>query len=86
MGMAGPNELWEAVRAFYGFHEAPRKWSDFRDFTMRRLKIKAKGGAKLRLEALISEPNLWKVKLVDTGRMTALLVVHVDDLLVLGDV
>ena len=86
MGMAGPNELWEAVRAFYGFHEAPRKWSDFRDFTMRRLKIKAKGGAKLRLEALISEPNPWKVKLVDTGRMTALLVVHVDDLLVLGDV
>ena len=85
MGMAGPNELWEAVRAFYGFREAPRKWSDFRDFTIRRLKIKAKGGVELRLESLISEPNLWKVKEVDTGRMTALLVVYVDDLLVLGE-
>ena len=42
-GLAEPNEIWEVRKLLYGFREAPRYWSEFRDEVLRKLKFQSGG-------------------------------------------
>ena len=90
-GLAGKDEMWEAVMAVYGYRKSPRLWSDHRDYTVHRLKIKHPRGT-VYFQQLVSEPNLWRLMLqtgpeedYEKDEMIGLFVVYVDDLLVLSD-
>eukprot|EP00438_Fugacium_kawagutii_P033584 Skav205234 [mRNA] locus=scaffold1794:149103:155795:- [translate_table: standard] len=85
LGLAEGDELWEAIMALYGFRESPRRWSDFRDMMMRRMEAMTPDGGKWNLEALTSEPNLWKIKSTKDGRVGGMIVVYIDDLLIIGE-
>ena len=88
MGFIKPGVWWEALKAVYGYRQSPRLWSDHRDHTLHRKKIRlAKGWLVLR--QMISEPSMWLI--VETSDVTSeetirgLMLVYVDDLLVCGD-
>ena len=36
-GVVEPGELWHALRAIYGFREAPKAWGDHRDGELRKM-------------------------------------------------
>ena len=80
------------AKAVYGFRRSPRLWGEHRDQALEVMEIEVeKGGGdekkmKLKLQALESEPNLWKV--IEEGDpdevLQGLLMTYVDDLFVVG--
>ena len=90
LGLVGSDEWWEALKAVYGYRKSPRLWSDHRDRTVRKMRIKADRGVIV-LHQMISEPNMWKVMLYEDeelqgeGELIGLVLIYVDDLLILSD-
>ena len=89
MGLAGLDEWWEALKAVYGYRKSPRLWSDHRDHTMRKIKVKVRKGV-VALQQMISEPNVWRLLYKEEGdrggegTLVGMILVYVDDLLVLA--
>eukprot|EP00438_Fugacium_kawagutii_P024973 Skav217964 [mRNA] locus=scaffold3450:124613:131011:+ [translate_table: standard] len=83
------DEWWIVDKAVYGYRQSPKLWGDHRDRELEVMKIRREEGkGQLRLQQLISEPNLWRVEQdedgPDPGALEGLVVVYVDDILVLG--
>ena len=90
--------LFLPLKAVYGFRRSPRLWSLHRDKILRSLEIEVTYSSATKevliLSQLDSEPNLWKIQVmeegedeeskVDTGKVRGLLMSYVDDILVTG--
>ena len=89
-GYFGPKEVFLAKKAVYGLRRSPRLWGKTRDKGLRELEIVTEDGMELRLEPLLSEPNVWKVvrteQLADPSfeELMALLMTYVDDIFMVG--
>ena len=64
-GYMPPDVFFVPQRAVYGLRRSPRLWGTCRDETMEGFQIEAQDAKeqvrRLHLQALQSEPNLWKV-------------------------
>ena len=60
LGYVEKDEWWLVLKAFYGYKQSPRLWSDYRDEELTKLKV-SEEGRKFRLQQLLSEPNIWKI-------------------------
>ena len=90
LGIVKPDEWWEALKAVYGYRKSPRLWSDHRDLTLRKIKVRTGKGVVV-LQQMVSEPNIWRLvnheseDLDGEGELVGLLLVYVDDLLLLSN-
>ena len=82
LGICDPSEIWEVCRALYGFKEAPKWWSQYRDEVLSTAEVITSLG-KARLKRAVSDENLWKLVL-DDDTCIAHVLVYVDDLLILA--
>ena len=76
-------------KAVYGLRRSPRLWGEHRDEAMRKFEIKVQEEGKdkkMKLKALDSEPNLWKVVFEEdeSEEMKGLVMTYVDDLFIVG--
>ena len=94
LGIVKPEEWWEALKAVYGYRKSPRLWSDHRDLTLRKIRMKTNHGMVV-LQQMVSEPNIWRLVRQQEeesecreggGELVGLLLVYVDDLLILSDI
>ena len=76
-------KTWIVDRPLYGLRESPALWSDYRNKRFRAARIRFKD-QHLRLEQLVSEPDVWRV-LDEQNRLVGLAVTYVDDFLYLGE-
>ena len=83
LGICDPSEIWEVCWALYGFKEAPKWWSQYRDDVLSQAQITTPLGLA-RLQRTISDDNLWKLILEDNSCIAHVLV-YVDDLLILAE-
>eukprot|EP00439_Symbiodinium_sp_Y106_P022102 s6340_g2.t1 len=82
LGVCSADEYWQVCKAVYGFKEAPKWWSQFRDQELSKAILQTdQGTAYLRQTA--SDENLWEIALVD-GSVIGHVLVYVDDLLILS--
>ena len=80
------------IKAVYGFRRSPRLWGLCRDEFLRLLKMEIHENGKilrLQLVQLESEPNLWKVEVIEEDeekepRLMGLLMTYVDDMFLSG--
>ncbi|CAE7231831.1 TY5A, partial [Symbiodinium sp. CCMP2456] len=79
LGISVKMELWGLLRALYGLREAPLLWGNFRDDTLRELETPR--GLKWKQGKAIT--SWWSI-LDSEGRLTALVVVYVDDFMICG--
>ena len=76
-------------KAVYGLRRSPRLWGEHRDEAMRKFEVKVQEEGKdkkMKLKALDSEPNLWKVVFEEdeSEEMKGLVMTYVDDLFIVG--
>ena len=86
-GLVKPEEMWEALKAVYGYRKSPRLWGNHCDKTLLKMIIDYLEGF-LALRPLVSEPNLWRVLYQQEGQpdiLMGLMIVYVDDLLILSN-
>ena len=79
LGYFPPYQLWEVLRALYGFRRSPKLWKDYRDEEMEKMRV-----GKMRLHQLESEPSTWAIRQEETGDLQGLMLTYVDDILVLA--
>ena len=82
LGICTPDEYWQVCRAVYGFKEAPKWWSQYRDQELAKAEFETSQGPAT-LQRTISDENLWEISL-GSGTIIGHILVHVDDLLILG--
>ena len=76
------------LKAVYGFRRSPRLWGEHRDQVLAEVEFPVRRDdgevETLRLEALESEPNLWKIVVdgEEEGPLKGLLMTYVDDLFI----
>ena len=83
-------EVFMAKKAVYGLRRSPRLWGLTRDRGLRQMRLDMGGDKWLILEALVSEPNLWRI--VESGGfpeptakdIKGLLMTYVDDMFMVG--
>ena len=83
LGICTPDEYWQVCRAVYGFKEAPKWWSQYRDQELAKAKFETSQGKAI-LRRTVSDENLWEIVLV-SGSVIGHVLVYVDDLLILGN-
>ncbi|CAE7251152.1 GIP [Symbiodinium sp. CCMP2592] len=83
LGLCAEDELWIIHRALYGFRESPKWWSIHRDEFLKSAVWTSPYGM-VRLQQLVSEGNIWSMRLSD-GSCVGHLLVYVDDMLLLTD-
>ena len=83
LGICDPSEIWEVCRALYGFKEAPKWWSQYRDEVLGAAEVMTHLG-RARLKRTICDENLWRLVL-DDDTCIAHVLVYVDDLLILAE-
>ena len=79
LGYFSPHQLWEVLRAVYGFRRSPKLWKDYRDEEMEKMKV-----GKMKLYQLESEPSTWAIRHEETGELQGLVLTYVDDIMVLA--
>lgn len=90
-----PRDTWYIpIKAVYGLRRSPRAWGLCRDKTIldfRIIAVKFQTKVLLRLVPLQSEPNLWKITVVDEEdedeekEVVALMMTYVDDICIVGE-
>ena len=95
-GYLDRGQVYQPLKAVYGFRRSPRLWGNHRDEKMRGFRIKVKGekAKTLKLLQLGSEPNLWKVvedrgkedeeeeHWLTNGTVLGLVMTYVDDIFI----
>ena len=79
LGLVEKLELWGLVRALYGLRQSPALWGDYRDHVLRT----TAPPPGLRLRQGSAATSWWKV-ISDTGEISAIILVYVDDFLICG--
>ena len=83
LGIVEQGEVWEVCKALYGFKEAPKWWSQYRDQVLSTTHFQVPSGFA-RLKRIVSDENLWVICLEDSTVLGYVLV-YVDDLLILSN-
>ena len=83
LGICEPDEIWEVCKALYGFKEAPKWWSRFRDDTLTTASFPTPQGTAT-LRRTVGDENLWVIVGPDQLILGHVLV-YVDDLLILSE-
>ena len=87
-GFIKPGRWWRAKKAVYGYRQSPKRWSDHRDSTIRKKKIKLESGGVIVLRQMVSEPGMWMIVEEDSQGneiIRGVMLIYVDDLLICGD-
>ena len=75
LGFCAPGQLWEVLRAVYGFRRSPKLWKDYRDEELECMKTDG-----MKLCQLESEPSMWAIRNEQSGELSGVLLTYVDDI------
>ena len=84
VGISG-YEAWIVQRPLYGLRESPAIWGLHRNKRLKEARIAFDHGTII-LVPTDAEPDLWLVRVEESGALLGLVVTYVDDLLYLGSV
>ena len=82
-GVVAPNVKWRVLGALYGLTSSPRSWSLYRDRQLCQFQWEQDGSTR-KLQACVSDPNIWRVIDVAPRKLVALVACYVDDILIVG--
>ena len=85
-GLLQKGVMYVPEKAIYGLRRSPRLWGDHRDRMLEEMEVSVEEEGKvkiLKLEALASEQNLWRI-LSQEEELQGLLMTYVDDIFVVG--
>ncbi|CAE7459070.1 GIP, partial [Symbiodinium sp. CCMP2592] len=80
LSMILEGELWGLIRALYGLRQAPALWSAYRDKRLEAMKFPM--GMRLHRGRTVTA---WWVLKDEKGKIRALIIIHVDDILLMGE-
>ena len=79
LGFFTQGQLWEVLRAVYGFRRSPKLWKDYRDEELEGMRTEG-----MKLCQLESEPSTRAIRQEQSGQLEGLLLTYVDDIMVLA--